>query len=123
MKNKPNMRDKYKTLHNRKVRLVGVIVKENQRSLHESVDNVVINDGCITKIVEINCPSSCEKKAVTNFDDKSCNRKYVQFVDDKLIVKHTNIYHTQMQVQIYLTGMTVCDLFVYSHLSDRSCLI
>lgn len=125
LKNEPIARDKYETLYNCKVKRVGVIVKENQPWLCRlcgSIDGVVIDDGCITKIVEIKCPSSCEKKAVVNFNNKSCN-VYLQFVEDQLIVKHTDVYYTQMQVQMYITSMTVCDLFNYSPLPNGSCLI
>lgn len=52
-----------------------------------------------------------------------CNVKYLEFVNDRLELKTQKPYYTQIQVQMYVTGMTVCDLFVYSPVKHGSCTV
>lgn len=49
--------------------------------------------------------------------------KYLQFINNKLQLKKTDVYYTQVQVQMYVSGMSVCDFFIYSPVEDGSCLI
>lgn len=116
-------KDKYQELTNCIVKQVGVLVSKFQPWICASFDGVVTDDGCISKIVEFKCPSSCEKKPIINIADNSSNVKYLQFIDNKLELKKTDIYYTQVQVQMYVSGMSVCDFFIYSPVKDGSCLI
>lgn len=118
-----NARKMYEEVTHCMVKSVGVIVSALQPWLCASLDGVVIEDGCISKIVELKCPSSCEKKPAVNIADNSCNVKYLQFDGGHFVLKKNELYFTQIQVQMYVTGMTVCDLFVYSPVENGSCLI
>lgn len=123
LKMETHAKEKYQELTNCIVKRVGVLVSKFQPWLCASLDGVVTDDGCISKIVEFKCPSSCEKKSIINIADNSSNVKYLQFIDNKLVLKKTDIYYTQVQVQMYVSGMSVCDFFVYSPVEDGSCLI
>lgn len=123
LKIETHAKEKYQELANCIVKRVGVLVIKFQPWLCASLDGVVTDDGCISKIVEFKCPSSCEKKSIINIADNSSNVKYLQFIDNKLVLKKTDIYYTQVQVQMYVSGMSVCDFFVYSPVEDGSCLI
>lgn len=123
LKHESDAKKKYEVLNNSVVKRVGVVVGKFQPWLCASLDGVVVEDGCITKLVEFKCPISCEKKPVINLVDKSCNVKYLQFIDDKLILKKTDPYYTQIQVRMYVSGMTVCDLFVYSPVLNGNCTV
>ena len=78
-------KEKYEQLYYCTVKRVGVLICKFQPWLCASVDGVVIDDGCISKVVEFKCPNSCEKKEVENAADKFCNVKYLEFIDDKLM--------------------------------------
>lgn len=100
-----------------------MLISKFQPWLCASLDGVVTDDGYISKIVEFKCPSTCEKKPVINITDKSINVKYLQFIDNKLELKKSNVYYTKVQVQMYVSGMSVCDFFVFSPIENGSCLI
>ncbi|XP_074101313.1 uncharacterized protein LOC141528918 [Cotesia typhae] len=123
LKMETHAKDKYQELANCIVKRVGVLVSKFQPWLCASLDGVVTDDGSILKIVEFKCPSSCEKKPIINIVDNSSNVKYLQLIDNKLQLKKTDIYYTQVQVQMYVSGMSVCDFFVYSPVEDGSFLI
>ncbi|CAG5083074.1 Protein of unknown function [Cotesia congregata] len=123
LKMETHAKDKYQELTNCIVKRVGVLVSKFQPWLCASLDGVVTDDGSISKIVEFKCPSSCEKKPIINTVDNSSNIKYLQLIDNKLQLKKTDLYYTQVQVQMYVSGMSVCDFFVYSPVEDGSFLI
>ncbi|XP_074100239.1 uncharacterized protein LOC141528206 [Cotesia typhae] len=80
------------------------------------MESSVIDYGCISKIVEFKCPSTCENKPVINDADQVSNVKYLEFMNNKLDLKKSDIYYTQVQVQMYVSGMSVCDLFIFHQL-------
>lgn len=56
-----------------------------------------------------------------DYENKKCNVKYLN-VDKKVIsLKKSDPIYTQCQIQIYISGMSSCDLFIYSPI--ESCLV
>ncbi|XP_053597208.1 uncharacterized protein LOC103570404 isoform X3 [Microplitis demolitor] len=123
LKMESSAKEKYEQMYNCTVKRVGVIVSKYQPWLCASLDGVVIDDGCTSKIVEFKCPSTCENKPVINDADQVSNVRYLEFINDKLELKKSDGYYTQIQVQMYVTGMSVCDLFVFSPVENGCCLI
>ncbi|OXU17292.1 hypothetical protein TSAR_003097 [Trichomalopsis sarcophagae] len=80
-----------------------------------SLDRIVVKDNKIIKIVECKCASSCEKV--------KCNVNYLNIVDSKVVLKTSSVYYTQCQIQLYITGLTNCDLFLYSPIPNGSICI
>lgn len=76
LKMEAHAKEKYQEIKNCTVKQVGVLVSKYQPWLCASLDGVVIDDGCISKIVEFKCPSTCEKKPVVNYANQSSNVKY-----------------------------------------------
>lgn len=113
----------YEKVHNCRVITVGVIVSRIEPWLCTSIDGVVIQDGCIKKLVEFKCPISCQKKAIVDFESELCNVHYLEFVNGNIELKKKHSYYTQIQVQMYVTGMTMCDIFVYSPVGNGSCTV
>ncbi|KAJ8730850.1 hypothetical protein PYW08_002263 [Mythimna loreyi] len=124
LRNEQHALHEYEKLHSCKVKKVGLIISKYQPWLCASIDGVVIENDCIlSRLVEIKCPLSCSKQPVINYNEKMCNVKYLEFVNDRLELKTQKPYYTQIQVQMYVTGMTVCDLFVYSPVKHGSCTV
>lgn len=107
----------YKKSKNVDVIPLGLLVSVSQPWLGASVDGVVIEDFCVTKLVEIKCPSSCKYKHVVDFDTGTSNVGYLKFIDGILQLHDSHMYYTQCQMQMYITGLTVCDFFVWSKFS------
>lgn len=67
----------YEKLYECEVKKVGVLISSSQPWLCGSFDGVVVEDGCITKLVEFKCPISCKDDAVVDFENEVCNVKYL----------------------------------------------
>lgn len=121
--NEPNAIKEYERLYSMCVKKSGVIICETQPWLCVSLDGIVVKDNEIIKIVEFKCPSSCEKVAIVDFEAKKCNVNYLQIVDSKVVLRTSSVYYTQCQIQLYVTGLTNCDLFLYSPIPNGSICI
>lgn len=121
LKNEGKALKDYETIHGTKVIQIGVVVSKTQPWLCASPDGVVVEDFCITKLVEIKCPISCEKLPVVDFNLHTINVKYLYFLNGIIALKESHIYYTQCQVQLYVTGLVVCDLYVWS--PKGSCVV
>lgn len=64
--------------------------------------------------MEIKCPISYEKCPVVDLKNKKSNVSYLRFGNGvpELYTKHQ--YYIQCQVQLYVTGLSTCDLYVWS---------
>ena len=47
--------------------------------------------------------------------------KYLKFYKGNIELAESSKYYTQCQIQLYITGLTVCDLYFYS--PEGSCLV
>lgn len=101
----------YQKFANCRVITVGVIVSKEQPWLCTSIDGVVIHDGCIIKLVEFKCPISCQENVVVDFVSKLINVLYLEFVNDNIELEKKHSYYTQIQIQMYVTGMRSFCLF------------
>ncbi|XP_071580317.1 uncharacterized protein [Temnothorax nylanderi] len=120
-KNEGKALKEYEAIHGAKVIQIGVVVSKTQPWLCASPDGVVIEDDCITKLVEIKCPVSCEKLPVVDFHSYKINVKYLYYWNGNIELKKSHQYYTQCQIQLYVTGLTVCDLYVWS--PKGSCVV
>lgn len=84
---------------------------------------MVIKDGRISKIVELKCPSSCKEQAMVDFHEKKCNVSYLKFSNDIVELRQSTVYYTQCQVQMYVCGLDMCDLFIYIPVANGSICI
>ena len=102
---------------------LGVSVSEKQPWLCDSLDKVVVKDSCICKIVEFKCTSSCEKAVVIDNKNKFSNVKYLQFSEAEVELKKSCACYTQCQVQMYVSGLCTCDLFIYTSVENGCCCV
>lgn len=115
-----NAAKEYERLYDAIVEKLGVIISEKQPWLCGSLDGIVVKNESVLKVVEFKCPISCRNVPVVDFEKKESNVKYLKFQDTILTLKDSSIYYTQCQVQLYLTGLNICDLFVYSPVKNGS---
>lgn len=123
IQNETKAKDMYKEIYNVDIKEVGLIVKYGQPWLCGSPDGVVVEDDIITKLLEIKCPKTCEKIPVVDYATETCNVNYLEIVNGLVQLKESHVYYTQCQIQTYLTGMSQCDLFVFSPVENGSCCI
>ncbi|XP_074113752.1 uncharacterized protein LOC141536872 [Cotesia typhae] len=103
-----------------KVMKVGLIVNICQPWLSCSPDAVVEYGANIwqKRLVEIKCPYNCKKIPVFDRHDHTCNVKYLKYDENGLQLSQNHCIYTQIQVQMYVTNIAFCDLFVYSPLGS-----
>lgn len=111
----------YEEAYSVQVQKIGLFVMPLQPWLCASADGLIIENGCITKLLEIKCPSSCAAKPVFDVQEQKINVPYLYLRSDVLELKENNVYYTQCQMLMYVTGLTTCDLYVWS--SKGSCLV
>lgn len=80
-----------------------------------------MQDECVKMLVEVKCPISCKNQPIVDFDKKISNVQYLELVNDEPELKKSKPYYTQIQVQMCMTGTTMCDLFIYS--PSGSCIV
>ncbi|CAG5082971.1 Protein of unknown function [Cotesia congregata] len=93
---------------------IGLFVKPLQSWLCASVDGIVIKNGEVMKVLEIKCPATCSSKPIFDEKTNSFNVKYLELRENEASLKKSHIYYTQCQVQMYVVGLNLCDLFIWS---------
>lgn len=91
------------------VYLVGVFIMPLQPWICASPDAVVIEDDCISKVLEIKCPSSCQYKPVFDENTGKFNVGYLYIDNGTPYLKESHQYYTQCQMLMYATGLNQCD--------------
>lgn len=102
------------------VMLIGVFIMPLQPWLCVSPDGLIIHDDCIVKVLEVKCPSTCQSKPVYDQSTAKFNVPYLYFYEGDVTLKASHQYYTQCQILMYATGLTECDLYVWS--PKGSCL-
>lgn len=113
-------RQQYGKLTGTKVLPCGLVIHQIQGWLCASPDGIVLENGNITRVLEIKCPSSCKNMDILNENGKP-NLKYLEVINNKLSLKRSHQYFTQVQVLMYCTGIATCDLMIYN--SNKSHII
>ena len=106
--------DNYKKVFNVQVVKAGFFLHPLQPWLGASVDGIVIDNRQVTRILEVKCPISCTAKPIFDPEKNTCNVGYLKLENKQVYLKESHQYFTQCQMQLYVTGMSICDLFVWS---------
>lgn len=95
---------------------VGLIICLQQPWLSCSPDAILVDGPNIwqKRLVEIKCPYTCRKIPV--FDEKlwKPNVQYLKMDQNGLQLSKTHSIYIQVQLQMYITKIELCDLFIYS---------
>ncbi len=93
-------RQRYEKLTGRKVIVCGLVIHQIQGWLCASPDGIVLENGNITRVLEIKCPSSCKNMDILSENGKP-NLKYLEIINNELSLKRSHQYFTQVQVLMY----------------------
>ncbi len=114
IKNEKKAIEEYKKINKVQVYFVGVLISQSQPWLCASIDGVVVSDNCVTKIIEVKCVAKCINSPLFNIEKNKFEVDYLQKIDEKIYLKKTHQYYTQAQIQMYVSGMSKCDFFVWT---------
>ncbi|CAG9760104.1 unnamed protein product [Ceutorhynchus assimilis] len=95
---------------------VGLIIKLLQPWLAGSRDGVVIlgNNIMDKRLLEVKCPYTCQDKPIYDEEEKIFNVNYLTIGENGAQLKRSNQIYTQVQIQMYVTNIPNCDLYIYS---------
>ncbi|CAG9762710.1 unnamed protein product [Ceutorhynchus assimilis] len=96
---------------------VGLIINLLQPWLACSPDGVVIlgNNIMNKRLLEVKCPYTCQDKPIYDEEEKIFNVNYLTIDENGAQLKRSNQIYTQVQIQMYLTNISNCDLYIYSN--------
>lgn len=105
---------------NCKVIKVGLIINMYQPWLSCSPDAVVEYGENVwqKRLVEIKCPYKCRNIPVYDQKLKKSNVQYLKLDENGVQLSCTHSIYTQIQIQMYVTNIAFCDLFIYSPLGS-----
>ena len=98
--NEPKAKDIFSQLTGFHVDDVGLVIKFNQPFLAASSGGFIHQDKAI---LEIKCSFSC--KDGINLESRISNVKYLHFKGDKLVLKGSHVYYTQVNVAMYFLNV------------------
>ncbi|KAL1478939.1 hypothetical protein MTO96_052249 [Rhipicephalus appendiculatus] len=108
--NEPVARKEYESKTGRKVIQVGLVISTAQPWLCCSPDGLIEDEQGI-RLLEIKAPYRCQTRPVV---DQDINVDYLHFNAQKLQLRESHVYYTQVQVGMYVVGASTCDFYVYS---------
>lgn len=95
---------------------VGVIINLQQPWLSCSPDAILVygKEAWQKQLVEIKCPYTCRKIPVWDNELGKSNVPYLKTDENGLHLNPNHSIYTQVQLQMYVTNIGFCDLFIYS---------
>ena len=101
----------------------GLIVSINQPFLTCSPDGIIFNsNNC--ELLEIKCPFTCKNAKIVNREERRSFVPYLQFDEaENVILKKSNVYYTQIQVSMYILGISLCHFFVFPEVDSISLIV
>lgn len=95
---------------------VGVIICLQQPWLSCSPDAILVygNEVWQKRLIEIKCPYICRHIPVWDADLSKSNVPYLKVDENGLHLSKTHSINIQVQLQMYVTNIQFCNLFVYS---------
>ncbi|XP_018398070.1 PREDICTED: uncharacterized protein LOC108776060, partial [Cyphomyrmex costatus] len=100
-----------------KVHEVGLVISLQQPYLACSPDGIIIDEDGNIQLLEIKCPSSCKETNIIHDITQEIRVSYLKLNSDgKIILKENDKYYTQVQVSMYVLGVTLCHFWVYSNI-------
>ncbi|XP_075533836.1 uncharacterized protein LOC142566830 [Dermacentor variabilis] len=106
----PVARHEYISKEGRKVTQVGLVISIAQPWFCCSPDGLVDEKQGIC-LLEIKAPSRCETEPVVN---ENINVDYLRYEEQKLQLRESHVYYTQVQISMYVVDASICDFHVYS---------
>ncbi|XP_042144852.1 uncharacterized protein LOC115310978 isoform X3 [Ixodes scapularis] len=92
---------------------VGLLVHQERSWLCGSADGVFQQDG-ETVLLEIKCPSSIKGQPVVDANKRKTFTSCLVYINDKLCLKPSHNYYTQVQVLMFVLDLQSCYFYVYT---------
>lgn len=92
---------------------VGLLVHQKRSWLCGSADGVFQQDG-ETVLLEIKCPSSIKGQPVVDANKRKTFTSCLVYINDKLCLKPSHNYYTQVQVLMFVLDLQSCYFYVYT---------
>ncbi|XP_064604322.1 uncharacterized protein LOC135469697 [Liolophura sinensis] len=90
----------------------GLIINPKIPYLGVSPDKIVLTNSEL-KLVEVKCPYSVFQKKVKICQQIKENNFYLKYVDGEVKLSETHDYFYQIQGQLNITGVNICDMVVF----------
>lgn len=74
-------------------------------------------------LLEIKCPFSRRGQHLVDMDEEVSFVPYLIFENGSVVLKHTHMYFTQAQVQLYILNLPKAIFFVYSSVGPVSVIV
>ncbi|KAL5237597.1 hypothetical protein ACI65C_005007 [Semiaphis heraclei] len=95
----------FSSLYNVEVIKSGLIIHISKPWICASPDGLILNNGEITSVLEIKCPSSCKNKPIIDSATGMPNLSYLKLQNNEIVLKSSHVYYTQIQILLYCTGL------------------
>lgn len=66
------------------------------------------------RLVEIKCPYNCKSVPIFDTESSKLNVKYLKMDENAFRLNENHSIYTQVQIQMYVTNIALCDLYIYS---------
>ncbi|KAL1472691.1 hypothetical protein MTO96_039166, partial [Rhipicephalus appendiculatus] len=76
--------------------------------------DAVVLQGPTLSLLEVKCPYSCKAKAIVDSNTGMPNVPYLVLRNGRVELKPSHKYYTQVQISLYVLGLSKCFFYVYS---------
>jgi len=104
----------FSSLYNVEVIKSGLIIHISKPWIYVSPDGLILNNGEITFVLDIKCPSFCKNKPIIDSITGMPNLRYLKFQNNEIVLKPSHVYYTQIQILLYCTGLNYCNLYIFN---------
>lgn len=113
----------FSSTYNVEVIKSGLIIHIAKPWICASPDGLILNNGEITSVLEIKCPSSCKYKPIIDPVTGIPNLSYLKLQNKEIFLKSSHVYYTQIQILLYCTGLSDCNLYIFNNIQPLLLII
>ncbi|KAL5246383.1 hypothetical protein ACI65C_013791 [Semiaphis heraclei] len=113
----------FSSLYNVEVIKSGLIIHISKPWICASPDGLILNNGEITSVLEIKCPSSCKNKPIIDPATGMPNLSYLKLQNNEIVLKSSHVNYTQIQILLYCTGLNNCNLYLFNDIQPLLLII
>lgn len=123
LKNEKRAAQSYLNEYGGEIIPLGLMIMPDKPFLCASPDGIIVNDGCVSAILEIKCPYSCANKPIYDQETQKFNVPYLFKENGVSHLSSSHQYYTQCQMLMAVCGLHACHLYVWSPVINGSELV